>query len=189
MRLRATASQTVGPYFSIGLAPLYRSELFEPGSGAAAGAAPIAITGRVLDGKGEAIVDALLELWQADAQGRYADGQGEHLGSSASIGFGRVPTDGEGAFGFRTHKPGRVVGPSGTLQAPHLNVCLFMRGLLKPVRTRMYFPADPSNADDPILALVPPARRSSLIAQAVGSASLRWEVRMQGEAETVFFEY
>jgi protocatechuate 3,4-dioxygenase alpha subunit len=186
MSLRATASQTVGPYFSIGLAPLYRSVLFEQGSGAMLAAA-ITVTGRVLDGKGEPIIDALLELWQADAEGRYRGAQAGR--DHGAIEFGRVPTDSEGAFRFQTRKPGRVLGPGGRLQAPHVNICVFMRGLLRPVRTRMYFPDGVSQADDPILALVPSPRRSTLIAHAVGTAALRWDVRMQGEAETVFFEY
>jgi protocatechuate 3,4-dioxygenase alpha subunit len=179
MSLHATASQTAGPYFSIGLSPLYRSVLLEPGS--------TTITGRVLDGHGQPIIDALLELWQADAEGRYAGtGAGP---SNGALGFGRVPTDREGAFRFQTQKPGRVVGPGGKLQAPHVNVCVLMRGLLKPVHTRLYFPSDPSHADDPILALVPKARRATLIAHALGPDSLRWDVRIQGEAETVFFEF
>jgi protocatechuate 3,4-dioxygenase alpha subunit len=178
----ATASQTVGPFFSIGMAPLYQGRLFEPESSADL----VTITGRVFDGSHEPISDALLELWQADVAGQYA-ARADH--GARHPGFARVPTDADGAFRFQTLKPGRVIGPSGTLQAPHINVCVFMRGLLKPVRTRLYFPADPSHTDDPVLALVPAARRSTLIARAGAAGTLHWDVCMQGEAETVFFEF
>jgi protocatechuate 3,4-dioxygenase alpha subunit len=178
MLLPATASQTVGPFFSIGLTPLYQAKLF-----AAADAKDlVTIHGRVFDGVSEPISDALLELWQADAMGHYAE-------SPDAGGFGRVPTDASGAFVFQTLKPGRVPGPAGVLQAPHINVCVFMRGLLRPTRTRLYFPADPSHTDDSVLGLVPAARRSTLIARAAGPNALQWDVRMQGEAETVFFEF
>jgi protocatechuate 3,4-dioxygenase alpha subunit len=165
------------------MAPLYRVRLFEP----ATSADLITVTGRVFDGSLEPISDALLELWQADVAGCYAPGAAEH--GAQHPGFGRVPTDADGAFRFQTVKPGRVVGPGGTLQAPHISVCLFMRGLLKPVRTRLYFPGDPSHTDDPFLALVPATRRSTLIARAGADGTLHWDVRMQGEAETVFFEF
>jgi len=183
----ATASQTVGPFFAIGMTPLYKSRLFDGPTGAGG----ISVRGQVFDGNGEPISDALLELWQADATGRYA--------TSAGAGFGRVPTDEAGAFCFHTVLPGRVPGPAGTWQAPHISVCVFMRGLLRPARTRLYFPADPSHTEDAVLALVPAARRSTLIARAqpqslrmdmdTEAVTVQWDVHMQGEAETVFFEF
>jgi protocatechuate 3,4-dioxygenase alpha subunit len=178
MHVPATASQTVGPFFSIGLAALYRIALFE--SENATGL--ISVQGRLLDGANEPISDALLELWQANPSGHYAMDPG-------GPGFGRVPTDAAGAFAFQTLIPGRVPGPGGALQAPHISVCIFMRGLLRPARTRLYFPADPSHTDDAVLGLVPAARRSTLIARAAGPNALLWDVHMQGEAETVFFEF
>jgi protocatechuate 3,4-dioxygenase alpha subunit len=197
MTLRATASQTVGPFFSLGLSSLYRAELGEPG----AQHTRYAFTGRVLDGDGAPISDAVLELWQADADGRYAhreDLTSEVIGRTAPAlrggtsrdlqGFGRVPTDPQGRFAFSTTMPGAV--PAGdAMQAPHINVQLFMRGLLLPVCTRVYFPDQPTLAGDPVLALVPAARRGSLIAKREADASFSWDVHMQGALETVFFSY
>lgn len=196
MSLRATASQTVGPFFSLGLSGLYRAEFGEPG----AQHARYAFHGQVLDGDGAPIPDAVLELWQADASGRYAqreDLTGEAIpgtvqaprgGARDFQGFGRVPTDPHGRFAFSTTMPGAV--PAGdAVQAPHINVQLFMRGLLLPVCTRVYFPDQPALAGDPVLALVPAARRGSLIAKREADASLSWDVHMQGALETVFFAY
>jgi protocatechuate 3,4-dioxygenase alpha subunit len=187
MSLRASASQTVGPFFELGLSWLYVREI---GAGAKNGER-VEIRGHVYDGTGAPVSDAVLEIWQADAQGRYATAPD---GSAASppaefSGFGRIPTDSAGAFGFRTVKPGRVPGPSGTLQAPHLSIQIFMRGLLKPVHTRLYFPNEPANAEDALLALVPEARRATLIASALPGAQLQWNVHLQGTHETVFFQF
>ena len=104
-------------------------------------------------------------------------------------GFGRIPTDARGAFRFSTIKPGRVPGPGGRLQAPHLVVSVFMRGLLKHLATRIYFPDEAGNAEDPILKLVPPARRSTLIARPRSRGVLEWNIILQGKGETVFFDY
>jgi protocatechuate 3,4-dioxygenase alpha subunit len=118
-------------------------------------------------------------MWQADADGSYSEG----------FGFARVPTDGDGAFAFATTKPGRVQGPGGVLQAPHLSVTIFMRGLLRQLRTRIYFAGDPANGDDPILNLVDPSRRDTLMARPISDADvLQWNVILQGADETVFFD-
>ena len=186
MNLSATASQTVGPFFRIGLEHLYISDL--------APSAPkgdkFAIHGRVLDGDGKPVDDALLEIWQADAHGKYAhpdDTQNKPLAPDFK-GFGRVPTDEKGAYRFTTLKPGSVAGPHGIPQAPHLLVAIFMRGLLIHLVTRIYFPEEADNATDPVLNLVPAARRPTLIAKPAGD-ELEWNVILQGENETVFFDY
>ena len=182
MSLQASASQTVGPFFSIGLSWLYKGELIAPAHEHSC----IAVEGRVLDGDQRPIPDAVLELWQADAEGRYAD---PHDAQSALRGFGRVATDEQGGFRFTTIKPGRVPGPDGVLQAPHVSVLVFMRGLLKPVRTRLYFPDEAANAEDPVLLLVPPSRQRTLIARPASGSVLHWDVHVQGDDETVFFDY
>jgi protocatechuate 3,4-dioxygenase alpha subunit len=178
MSLCPTASQTVGPFFEIGLSWLYTREI---GSAAASGQR-IELRGRVYDGAGRAIPDALLEFWQADGNGRYyPDPRAQYMG------FARVPTDADGAFGLRTVKPGRVAARSGQLQAPHVSVQIFMRGLLLPLPTRLYFPDEPSNDEDPVLALVPQARRATLIARASAAGVLEWDIHIQGEHEIVCF--
>ncbi|HEV2013279.1 MAG TPA: protocatechuate 3,4-dioxygenase subunit alpha [Candidatus Dormibacteraeota bacterium] len=172
-----TPSQTVGPFFGVGL-PFERGEqIAAPGS-----AGLIRIEGQVLDGNGDAVPDALLEIWQPDGHGRYrtmADGE--------AAGFGRCRTDPEGAFIFLTAKPGPTPAPDGQTQAPHCNVTVFARGLLRHLVTRMYFPDETAaNATDPVLNLVEPARRETLIAKNCGGV-LHFDVRLQGERETVFF--
>ena len=188
MSLQATTSQTVGPYLHIGLTWLITERL------AAAGVAGerVAIEGRVLDGDGQPVNDALIEIWQANSQGKYAhpgDKQAKPV-EPGFRGFGRSATDDKGAFRFHTIKPGRVPGPGGTLQAPHIAVNVFMRGQLKQLVTRIYFPDDPANAVDPVLALVPEDRRPTLIAKkARGKPGvLEWDVILQGRDETVFFD-
>ena len=186
MNLPATASQTVGPFYRIGMEALYVSDL----APAAAATDKITIQGRVLDGDGKPVSDAVLEIWQANAQGKYAhpdDAQKKPL-TPDFRGFGRVPTGDDGAFRFTTIQPGSVAGPRGLPQAPHLLVAVFMRGLLIHLVTRMYFPEQALNADDPVLGLVPAARRHTLIAQH-GPGALEWNVVLQGKNETVFFDY
>jgi protocatechuate 3,4-dioxygenase alpha subunit len=176
MSLHATTSQTVGPYLHIGLTWLITENL---ASGRVAGER-VSIEGRVVDGDGKPVNDALVEIWQADSRGRY--------GTKAFRGFGRSATDGEGRFRFRTIKPGRVAGPGGQLQAPHIGVNVFMRGQLKQLVSRIYFPGDAANAKDPVLALVPAARRGTLVAKKTGKGTLEWNVILQGKDETVFFD-
>jgi protocatechuate 3,4-dioxygenase alpha subunit len=144
----------------------------------------------VLDGDGKPVNDALIEIWQANAQGKYAhpeDRQDKPLQSGFS-GFGRLATDAEGSFRFTTIKPGRVPGPGGVLQAPHLLAAVFMRGLLKHLVTRVYFPDEPANDSDPVLKLVPAERRATLVASRRSDAQLEWNVVLQGERETAFFD-
>ena len=184
----ATASQTVGPFFKIGFEWLYRDNL----AGEGVSGERVSIQGRVLDGDGVTVPDAILEIWQANANGKYAhpeDTQDKVL-EPGFKGYGRVPTNAEGRFSFATIKPGPVPGPDGKEQAPHLLVSVFMRGVLRRLVTRIYFPDEPRNAADFILGLVEPARRSTLIAKKVAgdSGTLEWNVVLQGTDETVFFD-
>lgn len=187
MSLRTTASQTVGPYLHIGLTWLVTDDLV--GEGVAG--ERITIEGRVVDGDGKPVDDALVEIWQANAHGRY-----DHPDDTRNVplepgfkGFGRVATDAAGRFRFATIKPGQVPAPEGGMQAPHINVTIFMRGMLKQLRTRIYFPNEAANAADPVLSRVPAARRETLIARSLGAGALEWNVVLQGPDETVFFDY
>jgi len=180
-----TPSQTIGPFFAVGICwPDGPDVVGEDTPGARR------IGGRVLDGAGDPVPDALIETWQADPQGRFAhpdDPRGPVSGGFR--GFGRCPTDAQGRWAIRTLKPGRVPGPDGKPQAPHLTVTIFMRGLLKQLQTRMYFPDDTANADDAVLKLVPAERRATLVAKKRGDGVLEWNVVLQGKNETVFFDF
>ena len=186
MKLLPTASQTVGPYLHIGLARLTIDRVAAPGCPGR----HLKVGGRVLDGDGAPVTDALVEIWQADACGRYAHPEDtlEPPSTPGFRGFGRVPTDAEGRFQFFTIKPGPVADPHGGLQAPHLLVSVFMRGLLKRLVTRVYFPDEPRNADDRALRLVPVERRGTLMARPKASDELEWNIILQGAGETVFFD-
>jgi protocatechuate 3,4-dioxygenase, alpha subunit len=188
MSLQATTSQTVGPFFSIGLTRLQCDNLAAPG----VSGERVNIEGRVLDGDGKPVPDAILELWQANSQGKYAhpdDRQKKPLEPEFS-GFGRIPTDANGCFRFTTIKPGPVPGPGGKPQAPHIVVSVFARGLLRRLLTRIYFPDERANADDFALGLVPRERRPTLIARKIAAreGALAWDVHLQGSEETVFFD-
>ena len=184
MTLPVTSAQTVGPFFRIGMAPLFREEF------AAEGVAGerVTIHGRVLDGDGVGVPDAQLEIWQADASGKYFEEEPE--GAEEFRGFGRVPTNERGEFRFTTIKPGCVAGPEKSAQAPHLVVLVFMRGLLRHLITRMYFGDEAANSSDPILTLVPQERRGTLIAslENASSPTYVWNVCLQGDNETAFFD-
>ena len=134
----------------------------------------------------------MLEIWQADSQGRYLHARGEAPRPNAKFtGFGRSATDKQGVFSFDTIKPGAVAGPNGKTQAPHIVFCIFSRGMLRQVYTRLYFSDEAANAADPILALVPADRRGTLIAhKQTGGAvpTYRFDIRVQGDNETVFFD-
>ncbi|MDB5773048.1 MAG: protocatechuate 3,4-dioxygenase subunit alpha [Burkholderia sp.] len=192
MSLQMTASQTVGPYLHIGLDGLNTDNLV--GEGVTGDR--VVIEGRVFDGNGTPVTDGLVEIWQANAHGKYAhpDDTRDLPLEPGFKGFGRVPTDGAGGFRFTTIKPGRVPGRDSSLQAPHIVVSFFARGLLKRLATRVYFPDEPSNADDPVLNQVPAERRSTLIARRMSGREgvLEWNIVMQGETngqgETVFFD-
>ncbi|MBW8726953.1 MAG: protocatechuate 3,4-dioxygenase subunit alpha [Inquilinus limosus] len=188
-KLLQTGSQTVGPFFAYGLTPRqYGYNFPQIADGTMAGdAVPgerIRLTGRVLDGAGQPIEDALVEIWQADSQGVFPGPQ--RSANDGFTGFGRcgTGTDPDRRFVFDTIKPG-VPSPG---QTPHLSVIVFMRGMLVHVHTRIYFPDEPANAGDPVLNAVPDSRRSTLIAQADGPGRYRFDIRMQGDGETVFFE-
>jgi protocatechuate 3,4-dioxygenase alpha subunit len=187
MSLLATTWQTVGPYFRIGLEHLNTHEI----APADTAGERVIVEGRVLDGKGIPVPDAVIEIWQADADGKYAVDAGKELKTSTSsfIGFGRIPTNDEGKFRFTTIRPGPVPGPNGQPQAPHLAVRVMMRGLLRDLVTRMYFPSD-ANLSDPVLQSVPEHRRATLIAHcAAGQEDLMlWSIELQGDRETVFFD-
>jgi len=177
MSLHATTSQTVGPYLHIGLTWLIIEKLAPAG----VPGQRVTIQGKVLDGDGKPVNDALVEIWQADSRGKY--------GGKRFRGFGRSATDDKGEFRFHTIKPGSVPGPDGKPQAPHILAVIFMRGQLKQLVSRIYFPDEPSNAKDAVLALVPKERRATLIARKAGKpGALEWNVILQGSGETVFFD-
>jgi protocatechuate 3,4-dioxygenase alpha subunit len=189
-RFLQTPSQTVGPFFGYGLTPeQYGYPFTSIASGEMAGEPAgelIRIVGQVIDGEGAPISDAMVELWQADAKGRYAEARepGRNTGFS---GFGRqgTGTDPELRFVFDTLKP----GPVDAEQAPHISVIVFMRGLLTHAYTRIYFSdEEQANARDPALNSVPAERRQTLIAQRQADSVYRFDIRMQGENETVFFD-
>jgi len=185
MSLQATTSQTVGPFFKIGLHWLNQENL----AGEGVSGERVTIQGRVVDGDGVPVPDAILEIWQANAHGKYAhpeDTQNKPL-EPGFKGYGRVPVTRQGAFRFTTIKPGPVPGPDGKDQAPHLLISVFMRGLLRRLVTRIYFPDEPRNAGDYILNLVEASRRPTLIAKRNGD-QLEWNVVLQGPDETVFFD-
>ena len=181
-----TPSQTVGPYLTIGLlgGPISSSLVHESDPRA------IRISGVLLDGAGEPAPDGLIEIWQANAAGRYAhpaDDRDEVALESGFTGFGRSGTEDDGRFEFLTVKPGRVPWVDGRLQAPHLLVGVFARGLLKRVATRMYFPdEEAANAEDPVLLALEPEERSTLAALPQ-DGGLRFDIVLQGTGETTFF--
>jgi len=185
LRFATTPSQTVGPFFSIGL-PWDGGQLVVPRDSPGA----ITIAGTVYDGQGEPVPDHLLEFWQADPSGRFADMHG-HGGPSdleGFRGFARVGAeDGDGRFEILTVKPGPVPWPDGGLQAPHIDVSVFARGMLHRCVTRIYF-SDESDANDacPLLGRVPAERRGTLLAYPVEDG-YRFDIRLQGPDETVFF--
>lgn len=188
-----TPSQTVGPYFKYGLTPgddyawndAFGNDLVTPD----ATGEQIRIVGTVFDGDGKVVVDSMLEIWQADAQGRFADPQDQRAArNSAFKGFGRCGTDNAGRFSFHTIKPGGVPGPNEKLQAPHILLAVFARGMTQQAITRIYFDGETANENDPILALVPSERRGTLIAKREGDAVYRFDVHLQGDEETVFFD-
>jgi protocatechuate 3,4-dioxygenase alpha subunit len=206
-----TPSQTVGPFFHYGLpwkggADLVgksemgaRPELFPEDHYVLNLSSPtgtpegevIEVAGRVIDGNGDAVPDAMIELWQANAAGRYAsddDTREEAPRDPHFVGFGRASTDVEGVYRFRTIRPGRVPGPGNSLQAPHLALSVFGRGLIKRLATRLYFADGEGNDVDPILNAVPEARRDTLVARRTDDGSWWLDIVLKGEDETVFFD-
>ena len=190
-KLIPTPSQTVGPFFHLGMARAEWSDLtVENPAGE-----KIAIEGRIIDGDGAPVPDAIIELWQANAAGRYNhpdDRQEDKPLDPHFRGFGRAATDAEGRFRVVTVKPGPVPGRGNALQAPHINIALFARGLLIHLYTRIYFADEPANAADPLLASIEDeAVRGTLLAKRApgGSPALyRFDIVLQGENETVFLD-
>jgi len=149
----------------------------------------IRVEGRMFDGAEAPIDGILFEIWQADGQGRYAHPRDPRRTNSSFKGFGRVESNMDGTFAFDTVKPGRVPGPNGAMQAPHIVVAIHMRGILQHLFTRIYFADEASNAEDPILKLVPADRRDTLIAKRDGaSGAYKIDFRIQGDRETVYFD-
>jgi protocatechuate 3,4-dioxygenase, alpha subunit len=183
---QTTPSQTVGPYFAIGLPWPEGPHAVDPATPGA-----FTITGTIYDGAGQPIPDHLLETWQADPDGRFADAHG--YGGASELegfrGFARYGVEvGDGEYQIVTVKPGRVKEAGGRLQAPHIDVTLMARGMLNRVVTRIYFgDEEEANAEDPILALVPADRRHTLIATPE-DGGYRFDIRVQGPGETVFFD-
>ncbi|RCW46199.1 protocatechuate 3,4-dioxygenase alpha subunit [Halopolyspora algeriensis] len=182
--LGTTPSQTVGPFFALSGGILWEDgpEVVgadEPGA--------IVVHGRVLDGNGDPVPDAVVETWQADSQGRF-DHFDDSRGESTSFrGFGRCGTDPEGRYWIRTVKPGTLPTPDGATEAPHIDVTVLARGLLNRVVTRIYFPEEQeANAADPVLSTVDAGRRGTLIA-AADSGGYQFDIRLQGDDETLFF--
>jgi protocatechuate 3,4-dioxygenase alpha subunit len=185
MRLPQTPSQTVGPFFKPALIRSGQESLVT----ASTRGERVAIEGCVLDGDAAAVSDAMIELWQANADGCYDHPEEfqEKIYDPDFRGFGRSATDERGRFRFHTIKPGPVAGPGTVLQAPHINVSIFARGLLKRLVTRIYFPDDSLNAD-PVLNNVAAERRTTLVANFDQPGILRFDIVLQGEHETVFFD-
>jgi protocatechuate 3,4-dioxygenase, alpha subunit len=185
MDLTPTPSQTVGPYLHLGLTD---RESISCLAREGIKGERVWLTFRVLDGEGVPVPDAMIEVWQADAEGNYKN----HNASvdTAFCGFGRQATDKDGSCTFESVKPGLVPGRDGTLQAPHINVSVLGRGILKRLSTRAYFAGEAANVEDPILALVPENRRATLFAQPKPARAGHWifEIRLRGEGETVFFD-
>jgi protocatechuate 3,4-dioxygenase, alpha subunit len=179
-----TPFQTIGPFFHFALP--YRG-----GDTLVAAATPgerIVLEGTVRDGAGAPVPDALIEIWQADAAGRYNhpdDGRGDARGFD---GFGRTPTNAEGRYAFSTIKPGRVPGPDRRLQARHVLVGILGRGIFTRLVTRAYFEDDESLPEDPILETVPVARHATLLARRAADGRYRFDIVLQGDGETVFFD-
>jgi protocatechuate 3,4-dioxygenase alpha subunit len=181
-----TPSQTIGPFLHIEVPYEEEERLVDPNHPGA-----IRLLGTITDGEGNAVDDALVEIWQANSAGRYAHPEDDREDvplEDGFTGFGRCATDSEGRFEFLTVKPGPVPGPDDRRQAPHIDVSVFARGLLNRLVTRIYFPEEAeANAGDPVLSLIEDeAERQTLVARQEDGA-LRFDIRLQGEGETAFF--
>ena len=197
--LKETPSQTAGPYVHIGLTPnaadvagVYDRDLGATMLTPDTRGDRIRIVVRVFDGAGAAVTDAVVEIWQADTEGSYAAPMGPSSNSAPSFtGWGRQATDADGAVTFETVKPGRVIGPDDALMAPHVSLWIVARGINIGLQTRLYFEDEAeANAGDTVLRQVPDARRHTLIsAKQAGVPNCHaFDIRLQGDAETVFFD-
>ncbi|WP_255598828.1 protocatechuate 3,4-dioxygenase subunit alpha [Hasllibacter sp. MH4015] len=195
--LKVTASQTAGPYVHIGLAPgaagfdIYERELGWDIAGPNAQGKRINVTGRVIDGTGSPVKDVLLEVWQANAAGHFAHPDGGGEVEDGFRGWGRVISDFEsGEWRLETVKPGPCPGRGGTIQAPHLSLWIVARGINVGLQTRMYFEDEAeANANDPVLNMIEwENRRATLLATRVAEGEYRFDIRLQGDGETVFFD-
>lgn len=188
MKIPATTSQTVGPYYRIGLGYQFTTAActeHTPGE-------HISVQGVLYDGFGLPVPDAQLEIWQADYEGRLAGiDAGSGVPDAGFRGFARIALDDAGRFLFRTVKPGSIIAQETQKQAPHISIMIFMRGLLKHLYTRMYFEGDPMNESDPTLQAVPQDQRHTLLAQPVAGkpGEYTWNIHLQGQHETAFFYY
>jgi protocatechuate 3,4-dioxygenase alpha subunit len=187
-KLVTTPGQTVGPFFALGLDRPEWSDLARHNPDGAR----VVIEGRVLDGDGAPVPDALIELWQANSAGRYdhvVDEQADKQIDPNFHGYGRVATDAQGQFRIKTIKPGPVPGRGNALQAPHINVAFFARGLLRQLQTRIYFSDEPANASDPLLSSIEDdSVRRTLIARRGDSGVYRFDFILQGKDETAFLD-
>jgi|SRR5690348_4985792 protocatechuate 3,4-dioxygenase alpha subunit len=184
-----TPSQTAGPYLHIGLTNTHSiTQIAAPGILGER----VRLKCRVVDVEGAPLHDAMIEIWQADANGHYNHPDDVRASETDSrfYGFGRAATDGSGACEFETIRPGNIPGPDNSSQAPHLNVAIFARGILLQLHTRIYFAGDPANDSDPVLALVPADRRDTLMARADPKQPGSWwfDIHLRGDQETVFFD-
>ncbi|GAA1891195.1 protocatechuate 3,4-dioxygenase subunit alpha [Lapillicoccus jejuensis] len=179
-----TPGQTVGPFFHDAL-PVEGGDRLVPGGSPGA----VRLHGRVLDGRGDPVPDALLEIWQADPAGRVAQEHGslrrDRVDAGVFTGFGRAATDADGAYVFTTLEPG-ATAPGA---APFVAMTVFARGLLDRLFTRVYLPDDVALAADPFLGMLSPEERSTLVARREHDGSLRFDVRLQGDGETVFLRF
>jgi protocatechuate 3,4-dioxygenase alpha subunit len=182
--LGCTPSQTIGPFLAIVLPWKDGPDVVPDGTPGA-----ITIAGQLVDGAGEPVPDGLIETWQADPQGRFAHPDDPRGAVAPGFrGFGRCPTDADGRFWFRTLKPGPLPAEDGAVEAPHIDVSVFARGLLNRLVTRIYFPDEQeANDADPVLRTLAPEQRSLLLLQPEADGTLRFDVRLQGEPETPFF--
>ncbi len=189
MVLKQTPSQTAGPFFHYALTPEQNGYPFRSIAHASLAPSPVAgerirVSGQMIDGEGKPLGDALIEIWQADASGRYAHPADSRSSNAAFAGFGRTATNGDGRYVFETIKPGAI----GDGQAPHVTLTIFARGAQNHLYTRIYFADEgDANARDPVLTSVPADRRDTLIARPV-DGGYTFDIRVQGGDETVFFD-
>jgi protocatechuate 3,4-dioxygenase alpha subunit len=186
MALGLTPSQTIGPFYWGTLVNAYRAELAPPG----VAGERIELALALHDVDGAVVPDGLFEIWQANSHGRYnhPDDRRNLPLDAGFDGFGRASTDALGVAHFGSVRPGRVPWPAGGLQAPHINLSIFARGLLNRLATRLYFDGDPALAEDPVLNMIEPGRRGTLIAQRDGEGIWQLPIRLGGPKETVFFD-